>query len=298
VTGEVMDDTAFLGFYLCPTDRFHVWNALLPALCSNDGLTTITASCRRSNRDLHVGVDVAQEGELDLGDTVDKLNRYGCLRLPRRGFVRHEANLHTDIDRAPKDRALTVTEEALIETTRSFVKDMIKRYDRDEDVFILDTHESLEDLDIVRLPRIGRGKHNVHFDADTSSQHRAMVAYAEAKGIGELLSRYHPHQHRFTLRETGLSLTRPSTSSSSRGTVSNPPGDYNDGDDYDDNEYEHGEGMEWHSDGSAGECTMLVSMDKIDPAMGCLHVVPGTHTLYHAAKGHTDVRPIPIQYIE
>ena len=117
-------------------------------------------------------------------------------------------------------------------------------YDETEDAFQLDEAE-LESLGVVRLPRIGKGKHNVHFEphANLSScrQHSALVAVAEATGLPALLSAYQAQlqaqsreeedddggssssssssssglKRPSQLRETGLTLTAPLASASS-----------------------------------------------------------------------------------
>ena len=126
-----------------------------------------------------------------------------------------------------------------------------------------DNFESLnkEGWSITRLPRIGNGKHNVHFDAFESEHHAVLAEVVHSCGIMHLLREYLGDS--VQLRETGLSVTRPSINGMA------------------------GEGMEWHSDGSAGECTMLLSLDNIAPQTGSLCISPSSHLEYKLGEGHT-----------
>ena len=46
------------------------------------------------------------------------------------------------------------------------------------------------------------------------------------------------------------------------------------------------EGMEWHSDGSKGECTVLLSLSDIEEEQGSIGVVPYSHTEFIDGIGH------------
>ena len=50
--------------------------------------------------------------------------------------------------------------------------------------------DCLDELHIVRLPRIGRGKHNVHLDPYESDEHQAVCAVMDACNIPTLLSQH------------------------------------------------------------------------------------------------------------
>ena len=159
------------------------------------------------------------------------------------------------------------------------------------------TEDSFDDLDmqayeIVRIPRIGNGKHNVHFDPQFSKQHGALQQLATEAGFAQLLSVYMGKQ--CSLRETGISVTRPmlmdhqiSTSSSSSSGGSGGGGSSSSG--FTGPTYIPGEGMEWHSDGSRGEATVLMTLEDIDATMGSLHVIPGSHHEYIDGVGHEEV---------
>jgi hypothetical protein len=122
-------------------------------------------------------------------------------------------------------------------------------------------------LGITRIAQIGAGKKNVHFDPYVSSRsisssnggdgngegngrprhpHAAMEALAEAAGLARLIRAYCGED--VTLAETGLSITRPG-----------------------------GGGLEWHADGREGECTVIMSVDDLPPAMGALLLILGSH---------------------
>ena len=55
---------------------------------------------------------------------------------------------------------------------------------------LLVTTEELDALHIVRLPRIGRGKHNVHLDPYDSDEHQAVCAVIDACNIPHMLSQH------------------------------------------------------------------------------------------------------------
>ena len=50
-----------------------------------------------------------------------------------------------------------------------------------------------------------------------------------------------------------------------------------------------GEGMEWHSDGAAGEFTILMTMRDVESVQGCLKIVPRSHLEYVEGIGHASV---------
>ena len=47
--------------------------------------------------------------------------------------------------------------------------------------------------------------------------------------------------------------------------------------------------MEYHSDGAAGEFTVLFCVDDIVSDMGSLNIVRGSHTEYVEGVGHAEV---------
>jgi hypothetical protein len=85
---------------------------------------------------------------------------------------------------------------------------LIKLYDFVEDQF---DGVDQEELCITRMPRIGKGKHNIHFEPQFSPQHEALVNLARVGAFADILSHYSNRQ--YSLRETGFSLTRPSLKS-------------------------------------------------------------------------------------
>ena len=163
---------------------------------------------------------------------------------------------------------------------------LTSHYDETEDIF---DEIDMQAYEIVRLPRIGNGKHNVHFDPLFSKQHKVLQRLAAEASFDELLSKYMGKQ--CSLRETGISITRPmridhnSSCSSVASTSCIDPSQ----------PLPHhcipGEGMEWHSDGSRGEATVLMALEDVDSTMGSLHVVPGSHHEYKDGVGHEEVQP-------
>jgi ectoine hydroxylase-related dioxygenase (phytanoyl-CoA dioxygenase family) len=105
---------------------------------------------------------------------------------------------------------------------------------------------------IVRAPHIGDGKTNVHFAPFTSRVFQIVSQISEKSGINSLIRSYLGESS--SLCEVGFSVTRPG-----------------------------GEGIEWHSDGSEGECTVLMSLLDIPEEMGMLGMVPRSHTNYTSA---------------
>ena len=152
-------------------------------------------------------------------------------------------------------------------TVNRIVAYLISRYDAIEDTF---DDLDMQAYEIVRIPRIGNGKHNVHFDPQFSKQHGVLQQLAAEAGFAQLLSAYMGKE--CSLRETGISVTRPILIDHQRSTT-----------------HIHGEGMEWHSDGSRGEATVLMTLEDIDPTMGSLHVIPGSHHEYIDGVGHEEV---------
>ncbi len=171
---------------------------------------------------------------------------------------------------------------------KSFAKKLISTYDELDDEFVdVDT----DDLCIERMPRIGRGKHNIHFDPLVSSHHQTLAELAKASFFSDALSKYMGKL--CSLRETGISLTRPRLAHSEVRNVAN--NNINDTKGNKDSK-EHskygdsaGEGMEWHSDGAQGEATVLMSVEDVDEALGALRVIPKSHLLYVPGVGHTEV---------
>ncbi len=125
--------------------------------------------------------------------------------------------------------------------------------------------EARRALGITRIAQIGAGKKNVHFDPYVAGgrcgcggssngdgngpprhPHAVMEGLAEAAGVAGLIRAYCGED--VTLAETGLSITRPG-----------------------------GGGLEWHADGRAGECTAIMSVDDLAPAMGTLGLILGSH---------------------
>lgn len=63
---------------------------------------------------------------------------------------------------------------------------------------------------ITRMPRIGNGKHNIHFDPEFSPEHKALSDLVHNSPVLKLLSHYMGFE--CSLRESGLSVTRPKSS--------------------------------------------------------------------------------------
>jgi hypothetical protein len=149
------------------------------------------------------------------------------------------------------------------------VKKLISCYDYLEDEF---SDFDKEVNNIVRMPRIGRGKHNIHFDPEFSEQHQVVFQAITEAGILELLSSVTGLV--CSLRESGISITRPSTLSRNEMSSSDMS-----------NGFSSGEGIEWHSDGAKGEFTMLMSYEDIEKERGCVRYVPGSHLEYVEGTG-------------
>lgn len=167
--------------------------------------------------------------------------------LKEQGYVLLNRNKHIHFPEAKK---------AVKQILNYFVSNYNEYADEFEDI---DT----EELGIVRYPRIGAGKHNIHFDIhDTIGIHNALKKVAS-----QMIACV--HEKKFELREYGLSITRP----------------------YSQIHQKHGEGIEWHSDGGKGEHTMIVAMEDIPKRMGALKVLPGSHQVYVDGRGHGEVSP-------
>ena len=125
---------------------------------------------------------------------------------------------------------------------------------------------------ITRMPRIGRGKHNIHFDPEFSEQHEVLSQMIAEAGVLDLLSTV--SSGKCTLRESGMSLTRPNITLFGNASP--------------------GEGMEWHSDGAKGEFTMLLGLDDVEEIVGSLRIVPKSHLEYVEGIGHDEVTTVLI----
>jgi len=165
-----------------------------------------------------------------------------------------------------------------LNTLRPIIRKLIASYDEVDDEF---SNIDQEELNIVRMPRIGRGKHNIHFDPLESPQHAALEKLAAESHFSELLSTY--MSAHCSLRESGISITRPYNPSRSFASAN----DTTEGDAPEDTKA--GEGMEWHSDGPKGESTILMALEDVAPEQGSLMVIPGSHKIYVDGIGHTEV---------
>lgn len=167
---------------------------------------------------------------------------------------------------------------------KSLIDTLLASYCSVSDDFDVGSTE-MDEKGITRMPRIGKGKHNIHFCSDTSPQHDALARLADRGSFQHLLS---VNGRTAALRETGVTITRPaqriarvssigtpsSSSSAAPGSsVENPPIVH-------ECEETFGEGMEWHSDGGAGEYTVLLALDGILETQGALLLIPGSHEDY------------------
>jgi hypothetical protein len=168
-------------------------------------------------------------------------------RLDEDGFVVLRSAVH--------EASLAKAEQAL----KPLLQYFLSHYDEVEDEFC---DIDADKMSIVRYPRIGKGRHNVHHDPLTSRQHAALADLAESAQVPALLTRYHGKPT--FLRETGFSVTSPNSA----------------------------EGMEFHSDGPRGENTMLMTIiESVDAAQGALMVVPRSHKEYVDGVGHGQIDP-------
>lgn len=85
-----------------------------------------------------------------------------------------------------------------------FERRLLPAYDLVHDEF--DGFDS-EENNITRMPRIGNGKHNIHFDPEFSEEHKALSRLVSSSPILNLLSHYMGFE--CSLRESGISVTRP-----------------------------------------------------------------------------------------
>lgn len=153
-----------------------------------------------------------------------------------------------------------------------FIKMLQRSYDDTSDEFDLDC---LDDDGITRYPRIGRGKHNFHFDPIDGMciYHRCLAKLAEASNFQRIISEY--LGRKCHLRETGISITHPLLA----GGVA-------------------GDGMEWHSDGAEGECTVILSLLDITEEQGSVGLVPASHLDFVPGVGHGAIDAEKIMHIE
>lgn len=90
-------------------------------------------------------------------------------------------------------------------TIRDFVqRQLLPCYDSLDDSF--DGFDA-EAQNITRMPRIGDGKHNIHFDPEFSQEHRVLADLIESSPLLSCLSHYMDAP--CALRESGISVTRP-----------------------------------------------------------------------------------------
>jgi hypothetical protein len=172
--------------------------------------------------------------------------------------------------------------EKSVKMINQLSRTLIAHYDYQDDSFIgIDTDR----WSITRMPRIGQGKHNIHLDPYLSNHHLVLSQLATQSQFVELLSKY--MNRACCLRECGLSLTRPCIKDSTYPWI----GDH-DGSNDSSSDDGSGEGMEWHSDGSNGEATVLMSFDDIDYEQGALRVIPNSHKIYVDDVGHDEVQSV------
>lgn len=178
-----------------------------------------------------------------------------------------------------------------------FVKKLISSYDHGEDEFS-DIDQDM--MNIVRMPRIGRGKHNIHFDPETSPQHAVLAELAQNAHFSDLLTQHMGTP--CTLRESGISMTRPYNANITvkaavpiEGKYAKKPSSAAEDDarveeGNEEQDVAAGEGMEWHSDGPRGEFTILMALEDVSAEQGSLRVVPASHRVYVDGQGHTEVK--------
>lgn len=87
---------------------------------------------------------------------------------------------------------------------KKFAANLISHYNYDYDEF--SDYPQEKNL-ICRMPCIGKGKHNIHFDPEFHPIHQALLTLITNAGILDLLSQY--THSTCSLRETGLTVTRP-----------------------------------------------------------------------------------------
>jgi hypothetical protein len=205
-----------------------------------------------------------------------------------------------------------------LKVLRPFLRKMIQAYDPLDDEF---SNIDQEEMNIVRMPRIGRGKHNIHFDPQFSEQHQVLAELAAESHFAELLTSY--MQAPCSIRESGISMTRPYDNSiqhrvqpvvayrkpvdtppansdavgvNTIATGEQPPAEHNGETEEEPEDLAAGEGMEWHSDGPRGEATILMALEDVSPDQGCLRVIPNSHKIYVDGIGHTEVTYLERSY--
>lgn len=134
----------------------------------------------------------------------------------------------------------------------------------------------MDEWDIVRVPRINPGKHNVHF-GDSSAMHLSLQSMIEESSLLSTLEECYEDQHgrkaTFAVRESGISLTAPMTAEIDQASTSTA------------NAFRSG--TELHADGGMNEATVLMSLrDDVDDSMGPLLVVPRSKDAYDEEIGH------------
>jgi len=110
-----------------------------------------------------------------------------------------------------------VPEEIFSKVAKSikrFAKDLFDHYDQMEDEF---SDYDKDEHNVVRMPRIGKGKHNIHFDPEFSEQHQLLQQLVTESHILELVSHY--MKKPASVRESGLSVTKPKFSSQGNGIL-------------------------------------------------------------------------------
>jgi hypothetical protein len=259
---------------------------------------------------INAAIEIAQTKEFavynlaDAGSvrSVDSYKIEGFRNCKDARFLKnmHRHGLTTWRDLVPEENRLKA-----LKSVKRFATTLIQSYDATDDEF---QGIDQEEMNITRMPRIGRGKHNIHFDPQFSEQHRILEELTHAAHFSDILTHY--MGTKCTLRESGVTITRPYDSNMHnlpvrsapvveryKGTKSAPtaeadepaaiqPGQENDTD------IAAGEGMEWHSDGSKGECTILMALEDVSPEQGSLRVVPGSHRIYVDGVGHTEVSAV------
>lgn len=180
------------------------------------------------------------------------------------------------------------SKNSALKVLQPFVWKLIASYDHVEDEF---SDIDQEAMHIVRMPRIGRGKHNIHFDPEESPQHAAVADVARKAHFAELLSNYMGSP--CTLRESGISMTRPYNANVQPKTIApleQVDGKYAKLYTDENGDVAAGEGMEWHSDGPKGEFTILMALEDVTAEQGSLRAVPGSHKVYVDGEGHSEVQ--------
>jgi len=192
------------------------------------------------------------------------------------------------------------TRQKTREVLLPIVQYLISTYDVVDDSF---PGVDQEFMNIVRMPRIGRGKHNIHFDPLESPAHEALAELAKESHFAEALTEYMKQcctsymsndnkdvkcEVKCVLRETGISLTRPYNENMHQYSVHTTAVSTAVTANEEDIDVAAGEGMEWHSDGSKGEATVLMALEDVTPQQGSLRVIPNSHSVYELGVGHRE----------